>query len=180
MPLWGDTDTDAGIPKFIGRGQVVAVIVSQPGSGYTVAPTVTFAAPPAGGITATGTATINASGEVTGVAITDPGEGYTTASPPTATFSAAPSGGVTASALVAFKEYNRVYDQATDAYLFLSIDQAALTANRSKGMKTPGWFRYRSYVDGAGETRYKIEPLVAMNKTEAYAGKNPNNTQVTG
>lgn len=261
MPLFLDKDTDAGIPKFAGLGQVVAVVLSQPGSGYTVAPTPTFAAPPAsvtatatsaisggvvtsvtmvlngtnyitapavtftaapsGGVTATGTAimdghgsvvgvtitnagsgyvsaptptfaappapvtatgttTINASGQVTSVVVTDPGSFYTVANPPTVTFTAAPSGGTTATGVVAFKERNSHVFTPGTAVLFLSIDQAQLTANRALGMKTPGWFSYMNYTDANGETHYRIEPLVAMSKTEAYAGKNPNNTVVTG
>jgi len=133
-------------------------------------------------VTATGTATINASGQVASVTITDPGSFYTVANPPTVTFSAPPTGAgnVTATGVVAFKERNSHIFNPGKAVLFLSVDQAQLTANRALGMKTPGWFSYNSYTDGSGETHIRIEPLVAMSKTEAYAGKNPNNTVVTG
>lgn len=50
------------------------------GFGYTSAPGVTIAAPPAGGVTATATATV-ANGSVTGFTITNPGSGYAIASP---------------------------------------------------------------------------------------------------
>ena len=71
---------------------VASVTITDGGSGYTTAPTVTFSAPTSG-TTATGTATINTAGTVTGVTITDGGSGYTTA--PTVTFSA-PTSGTTA------------------------------------------------------------------------------------
>ncbi len=69
---------------------VTGVTITNGGTGYTTAPTVTFSAPPAGGTTATGTATVSSSGFVTGITITNPGSGYT--SMPTVTFSASPSG----------------------------------------------------------------------------------------
>ena len=59
--------------------------ITNGGSGYsTTAPTVTFSAAPAGGVTATGTAIVNAAGVVTGVTLVNAGSGYTTA--PTVTF----------------------------------------------------------------------------------------------
>jgi len=69
-----------------------SVRITNPGSGYTTAPTVTFTAAPDGHITATGTAVING-GIVTSVIITNPGSGYTTT--PSVTFSP-PTSGVTA------------------------------------------------------------------------------------
>lgn len=72
---------------------VSSVTITNGGSGYTAAPTVTFS-PPTTGTTATGTATIE-NGSVTAITITDPGSGYT--STPTVTISA-PTTGVTATA----------------------------------------------------------------------------------
>ncbi|WP_186157954.1 hypothetical protein [Burkholderia gladioli] len=65
------------------KDEVVSVIISNGGSGYTSAPTVTFAAPTSG-VTATGTAIVQ-SGKVVSVTITNPGSGYTAA--PTVSFS---------------------------------------------------------------------------------------------
>lgn len=76
--------------------KVTGVTIANPGSGYTPPPTVTFSPAPAGGTTATGTATLDSSGKVTGVTITNPGLGYTTA--PTVTFSLPPAGGTQAMA----------------------------------------------------------------------------------
>ncbi len=58
-------------------GQVQSVAVTQ-GTGYTSAPTVTFSAAPAGGVTATGHATFVSATDIT-ITIDNPGSGYTTA-----------------------------------------------------------------------------------------------------
>ena len=73
------------------KDEVGSVTITNGGSGYTAAPTVTFSAPTTG-TTATGTATIQ-NGAVVAVTITNPGSGYTSA--PTVTFSA-PTSGTTA------------------------------------------------------------------------------------
>ncbi len=64
-------------------GTVTSVALAEGttgGFGYTSAPGVTIAPPPAGGVTATATATV-ANGSVTGFTITNPGSGYAIASP---------------------------------------------------------------------------------------------------
>jgi len=70
-------------------GSVGSVAITNGGTGYTVAPVVTFSAPPAGGTPATGTAVVSG-GVVTGVNITTAGSGYT--APPTVTFTAPVTG----------------------------------------------------------------------------------------
>ncbi len=64
-------------------------VITNAGSGYTSAPTVTISAPPAGGTTATATATISTSGftkgQVTAVTLTNAGSGYSAT--PTISFS---------------------------------------------------------------------------------------------
>ena len=71
---------------------VASVDVTNGGSGYTSAPTVTFGAAPSGGVTAAGSADMRYG--VASVDVTNGGSGYT--SPPTVTFGAAASGGTTA------------------------------------------------------------------------------------
>ena len=71
---------------------VQSVTITNGGTNYITAPSVTFSAP-ATGVTATGTATLDANGRVSSVTITDPGLGYTAAA--TVTFGA-PGAGVTA------------------------------------------------------------------------------------
>mgnify|MGYP003634253410 CR=1 FL=1 len=82
---WSD---GKGIAPGIGKG-VESVTVSAGGTGYSGTPSVSFAAPPAGGTTATGTVVVNA-GVITGVVITNPGSGYVTA--PAVTFTGAGTG----------------------------------------------------------------------------------------
>ena len=77
---------------------VASVTITAGGSSYTSAPTVTFSAPPAGGVTATGTATISGDA-VSAVTITNPGNGYTSA--PTISFSGGGGSGAAATAVLA-------------------------------------------------------------------------------
>jgi len=79
-------------------GSISTITINLAGSGYTTAPAVAFSAPQdAGGIQATGTATLSGGG-VTAVPISSGGSGYTTAN---VTFSAPQvAGGVTATGTV--------------------------------------------------------------------------------
>jgi hypothetical protein len=49
-----------------------------------------------------------------------------------------------------------------DATIGIDRSEAAVTENRAKGLTTPGWTKYRTYVDGQGKTRHKAEVLVAF------------------
>jgi hypothetical protein len=51
--------------------------------------------------------------------------------------------------------------------VFIDTNEAVVSANRSKGLKTPGWNTYSEYVDQNGNTRKKVEPLVVMKVTAA-------------
>ena len=84
-------------PVGDGGAGVDSVTVGTAGTGYTSAPTVTFAAAPAGGVTATGHATVNAGG-VTGVVVDNPGSGYLTA--PAVTFAGGAGTGAAATAIL--------------------------------------------------------------------------------
>lgn len=53
---------------------------------------------------------------------------------------------------------------------FVDTTEAANTANRARGLQTPGWNLYRTYTDSDGNTRHRVEPLVAMSRTAAQAG----------
>lgn len=88
---------DLGVEKYCASGSVGLVKITNGGSGYTSAPTVTFADPSTGGESgAAGTAIIQ-DGSVVGVVVTNGGTGYTSAT--TVTFSAPPAG-VTATGTV--------------------------------------------------------------------------------
>lgn len=59
-------------------GAVGIITISSAGSDYLVPPPITFSAPPAGGVTAIGTATVS-DGEITAINVTNAGYGYTVA-----------------------------------------------------------------------------------------------------
>ena len=65
------------VVPLIGK-PVASVTIGAGGTGYSGSPTVSFAAPPVGGTTATGTVQV-AAGVITGITITNPGSGYVTA-----------------------------------------------------------------------------------------------------
>ena len=83
--------------KPAASGSVNGITITNGGSGYGTAPSVTFSAPPAGGTTATGTAVISG-GVVTSVVITNCGSGY--ASAPSIIFGPSPNTSATANAII--------------------------------------------------------------------------------
>jgi hypothetical protein len=120
--------------------RVKQVNLTNGGSGYTTAPAVTFSAPQrAGGVTATGTATVNAGGQVTGVTITNAGTGYTTT--PSVTFAAPTGGGTTATGSVFLQQIRTDNNQIpTDAYAYFGDDaqtQAFLPLTDAPGRAYP-------------------------------------------
>ena len=72
---------------------VTTIRVTDGGSGYTIAPTVTLSAPGGGGTTATATAFIDSSGKVTNISVVVAGSGYTPSKPPFIFIDAPPVGG---------------------------------------------------------------------------------------
>lgn len=159
MSLWGKLDNNASKPKYLDRGQIVAVNVTNGGSGYVSAPSVTISAP-AAGTQATATATITG-GVVTAVNITNPGAGYTSTDTITVTFG---SGAATASAVYHGAAYN-------DGHIFfVDREEAQQAENKAKGLLSPGWWLYRTYTDAQSKTRHKSELLVAMDVPTATSG----------
>jgi len=57
-----------------------------------------------------------------------------------------------------------------DNAVFVDLAEAGVTANRAKGLKTPGWNLYHTYTDQNSVTRYKTESLVVMKVSAADAG----------
>tara|TARA_B110000977_G_scaffold173621_1_gene226901 strand:- start:187 stop:471 length:285 start_codon:yes stop_codon:yes gene_type:complete len=53
---------------------------------------------------------------------------------------------------------------------FVDVTEAAVAANKAKGLDTSGWNSYTTYTDGTGAVRHKAECLVAMGVTAADAG----------
>ena len=167
MALWGNTDAQISVPKFIKRGQVVAVKVTAGGTGYTNGAAATFSAPTSG-VTATGTITV-VGGTITGVTITNPGNGYT--SEPTVTV----AGGSGATFDVVFEPIVTPASQI----VFVDEQEARAPANRAKGIKTPGWTLVRSKVDRAtGANRFFVDPLVAVSIHSSDSGDSSDDTVV--
>ena len=82
---------------IVTNGSVSAINITNPGIGYTVAPTITIGAPYPE-VRATGSANLTAGGVVTSITINDPGFGYLTA--PTVTIEEAP---ISRKAAISFK-----------------------------------------------------------------------------
>lgn len=72
-------------------------------------------------------------------------------------------GGSTASGLtVTANEQPAYVPEAQLADVFgISASEAGETANREKGIKSPGWVKYVTYTDAESNTRHKAEVLVA-------------------
>ena len=102
--------TETASSTLYASGGVYSVTVSNGGASYTTAPLVTFSAPPAGGVTATGTATIT-SNKVTGITITKRGSGYIT--PPNISFSGGGGSNAAASPQIATYSSIKVYPRAS-------------------------------------------------------------------
>ena len=57
--------------------------------------------------------------------------------------------------------------------VFVDETEAALEANKERGINAPGWWSYFTYTDSSGKTRHKAEHLVTL----ANADLNANETQ---
>ena len=68
---------------------------------------------------------------------------------------------------------NKAKVEATDAassitptIVFVDGTEASLAENASRGITGPGWWSYRTYTDGAGNTRHKAEHLVFISNPD--------------
>jgi len=109
----GGTGAAATVAIDTVAGIVTNYTITNPGTGYTIAPTITITGPIGGGTTAEATAQITL-GIVTGTYVTYPGFAYTTA--PTATFPAPLATGVT-TAVTATGIGTLTLGEVTAAYL---------------------------------------------------------------
>lgn len=71
--------------------------------------------------------------------------------------------GTTASGLTVTANEQPAYVLDSERAAVVGVDEteAAVAANRAKGIKVPGWNKVTTYVDQHGNTRYKTENLVA-------------------
>lgn len=102
-----DNTTETASPVLFGNDKVFAVNITNGGSGYAInKTTVTFSAPPAGGVTAVGSVVLSGN-VITSITLTNSGYGYT--SPPTITIGNSNGGvGVNATATVVMPNYSSV------------------------------------------------------------------------
>lgn len=47
-------------------------------------------------------------------------------------------------------------------YIYIDDTEATIPANRARGLTAPGWWKYITYTDYAGNTRHKAEHLVSF------------------
>ena len=52
------------------------------------------------------------------------------------------------------------------ALIFVDAAEAVVSANRAKGIKSPGWWAYRSWTNADGSVAHHAECLVAMNGSD--------------
>ena len=62
-------------------------------------------------------------------------------------------------------------DASGATVVFIDATEAGLTANRERGLVSPGWWSYQTYTDAAGNTRHKAECLVNIQDPEANASE---------
>ena len=55
---------------------------------------------------------------------------------------------------------------ATETIVFIDAAEAALNENASRGITGPGWWAYKTYTDGAGNTRHKAECLAFISNPD--------------
>ena len=121
-----------------GSGAVTKITITDGGSGYAVAPTVTISAPPANGTTATATVTVDAQGAVSTITLGAAGTGYT--SPPSVTIAPPTAAGGRQATAVAAADTIEVPAQLTTMQIevplltmvpvpFIRIEQATVDFN---------------------------------------------------
>jgi len=54
----------------------------------------------------------------------------------------------------------------TETIVFVDGTEASLAENASRGITGPGWWSYRTYTDGAGNTRHKAECLAFISNPD--------------
>jgi hypothetical protein len=54
-----------------------------------------------------------------------------------------------------------------EQYIYIDDVEATIPANRNRGLTAPGWWKYRTYTDHAGNTRHKAQHLVAFKSAPA-------------
>ena len=135
-------------PTYMNRS-IQQINITNAGSGYTSAPSVTISAPLSGGTQATATATV-VDGKVTSIEITNKGKSYATA---TVTI-AAPSSGTTATATAAlYKPY--LEHTGEDSIQVLNINDYTFITNRERRTEMSDYTLNTSVDDSMLDSTYK-------------------------
>jgi hypothetical protein len=61
------------------------------------------------------------------------------------------------------------YATAVRRTIFIDATEAALPENASRGLNAPGWWEYMTYTDADGNTRHKVDHLVAFKSAPVNA-----------
>ena len=59
---------------------------------------------------------------------------------------------------------------STTSIVGVSRTEAQLSENKARGISSPGWWAYRTYIDAAGATRHKAELITAYKDGSAFSG----------
>ena len=67
------------------------------------------------------------------------------------------------------------YLSTADKAVTFGVDttEAQVAGNKAKGITTPGWVKYTTYTDAQGNTRNKVEVLVASGSMGGDTGSAP-------
>ena len=65
----------------------------------------------------------------------------------------------------------------TKTIVFCDETEAALAANKGRGITAPGWWAYHTYTDSSGATRHRAEHLMVLTNPEANADETLTMTQ---
>ena len=69
-------------------------------------------------------------------------------------------------------------DSASYELVFVDATEESVSTNKSRGIWGPGWWKYRTYTDAAGNTRHKSECIAALQATALVAGDDADDTIV--
>lgn len=151
-------------------GKVSTITIDNPGSGYSVAPTITFSAPQlTNGIAPTATATVSG-GNITAITITNPGYGYTSA--PSVTITPV-SGGTNGAASTTITNYVKTTDLATATKVatnFKFTSPVYLPPGEYAMVLITNTNKYNVYVSEIGQLNITNVDQGQIISTQPYAG----------
>jgi len=86
------------------------------------------------------------------------------------------------STIVNFRTADRYAEELSGSsnVILVDIEESKSSGAIQRGLTTPGWNTYTTYVDTNGVVRHKSECIVAFSKTKEEAGDNPNDDSIVG